>query len=48
MSLLMLVFSISPILAPLTGSVIIATVGWRTVFWAVTAAAALGAVLLAS
>jgi DHA1 family bicyclomycin/chloramphenicol resistance-like MFS transporter len=48
MSLLMLVFSISPILAPLTGSVIIATVGWRTVFWAVTAAAALGAILLAA
>ena len=48
MSLLMLVFSISPILAPLTGSVIIATVGWRTVFWVVTAAAALGAILLAT
>ena len=48
MSLLMLVFSISPILAPLTGSVIIATVGWRTVFWAVTVAAAVGAILLAT
>src|SRR4051812_15632985 len=48
MSLLMLVFSVSPILAPLTGSVIIATVGWRTVFWVVTGAAGLAAILLAT
>ncbi|MCT7375053.1 multidrug effflux MFS transporter [Chelativorans salis] len=48
MSLLMLVFSISPILAPLTGSVIIEAFGWRAVFWAVTIAAALAAVLLAT
>jgi MFS transporter, DHA1 family, multidrug resistance protein len=48
MSLLMLVFSISPILAPLTGSVIIATVGWRAVFWTVTVAAGLAAILLAT
>ncbi|WP_349367173.1 MAG: multidrug effflux MFS transporter [Nitratireductor rhodophyticola] len=48
MSLLMLVFSISPILAPLTGSVIIATLGWRAVFWSVTIAAVLGVVLLAT
>src|SRR5258708_37429100 len=34
MSLLMLVVSISPILAPLTGSFIIAGFGWRGVFWA--------------
>jgi len=32
MSLLMLVFSISPILAPLTGSAVIAFYGWRGVF----------------
>ena len=36
MSLLMLVFSVSPILAPLTGSVIIENFGWRAVFWTVT------------
>ncbi|WP_295813389.1 multidrug effflux MFS transporter [uncultured Nitratireductor sp.] len=48
MSLLMLVFSISPILAPLTGSVIIATLGWRAVFWSVTGAALLAVLLLAT
>ena len=48
MSLLMLVFSISPILAPLTGSVIIATLGWRAVFWSVTVAAVFGLSLLAT
>jgi DHA1 family bicyclomycin/chloramphenicol resistance-like MFS transporter len=46
MSLLMLVFSVSPILAPLTGSLLIEAFGWRAVFWAVTVAAALSAVLL--
>ncbi len=48
MSLLMLVFSISPILAPLTGSVIISFFGWRGVFWAVLVAAAIGIVLVAT
>lgn len=48
MSLLMLVFSVSPILAPLAGSVLIETVGWRSVFWAVTVAGVLGIVLLAT
>jgi MFS transporter, DHA1 family, multidrug resistance protein len=48
MSLLMLVFSISPILAPLTGSVIIETIGWRAVFWAVTGAAVIGVILVAT
>jgi DHA1 family bicyclomycin/chloramphenicol resistance-like MFS transporter len=47
MSLLMLVFSISPILAPLTGSFIIEAFGWRAVFWAVAIAAVLGFFLLA-
>ncbi len=48
MSLLMLVFSVSPILAPLMGSFLIEWSGWRSVFWAVTVAAALGLVLLAT
>jgi DHA1 family bicyclomycin/chloramphenicol resistance-like MFS transporter len=48
MSLLMLVFSISPILAPLTGSAVIQFYGWRGVFWAVTIAAIIGLVLLAT
>jgi len=46
MSLLMLVFSVSPILAPLTGSFIIDAFGWRGVFWAVTIAAVIAFVLL--
>ncbi|MDW5442193.1 multidrug effflux MFS transporter [Polaromonas sp. SM01] len=48
MSLLMLVFSVSPILAPLAGSLLIEFLGWRSVFWAVTAAAVCGLVLLAT
>jgi DHA1 family bicyclomycin/chloramphenicol resistance-like MFS transporter len=48
MSMLMLVFSVSPILAPLTGSFIIEAFGWRGVFWAVTGAAVLATVLLAT
>lgn len=48
MSMLMLVFSVSPILAPLTGSFIIAAFGWRGVFWAVTVAAVIALVLLAT
>lgn len=46
MSLLMLVFSISPILAPLTGSFVIQAAGWRAVFWIVLAAAVIGCVIL--
>ncbi|WPB59119.1 multidrug effflux MFS transporter [Xylophilus sp. GOD-11R] len=46
MSLLMLVFSVSPILAPLAGSLVIESFGWRGVFWVVTGAAILGLVLL--
>ncbi len=42
MSLLILVFSVSPILAPLAGSGVIAIGGWRMVFWAVTFAAVCG------
>ena len=48
MSLLMLVFSISPILAPLTGSFVIQLAGWRAVFWSVTGAALLGAIILSA
>lgn len=48
MSLLMLVFSVSPILAPLAGSLLIESLGWRSVFWSVTVAGVLGLVLLAT
>jgi DHA1 family bicyclomycin/chloramphenicol resistance-like MFS transporter len=48
MSLLMLVFSVSPILAPLTGSLVIEGFGWRAVFWVVTGAALVAIVLLSS
>ena len=48
MSLLMLVVSISPLLAPLTGSFIIAGFGWRGVFWALTVAGAIALLLAAT
>lgn len=48
MSLLMLVFSISPILAPLTGSFVIQLGGWRAVFWVVLAAAVVGCLILST
>ena len=48
MSLLMLVFSVSPILAPLAGSLLIEAAGWRAVFWAVTGAGLLSLALLAT
>lgn len=47
MSLVMLVFSVSPILAPLVGSALIVPFGWRAVFVAVTIAAFLGLLLTA-
>ena len=45
MALLMLVFSVSPILAPLTGSLVIRLASWRGIFWVVAAAAVLGLAL---
>ncbi len=48
MSLVMLVFSVSPILAPLGGSALIVPFGWRAVFVAVTVAALIATVLLAT
>jgi MFS transporter, DHA1 family, multidrug resistance protein len=48
MSLLMLVFSVSPILAPLDGSIVIEALGWRAVFWFVTGAAFIGMMLISA
>ena len=48
MALLMLVFSVSPILAPLAGSGVIALTSWRGVFWAVMLAALAGLALTAA
>jgi MFS transporter, DHA1 family, multidrug resistance protein len=45
-SLLMLVFSVSPILAPLAGSGVIALTGWRGVFVCVAVAAIAGMVMV--
>ena len=45
MALLMLVFSVSPILAPLTGSLVIELFGWRAVFIVVAVAALLAIVM---
>ena len=47
MAMLMLVFSVSPILAPLIGSLVIDAAGWRAIFWAVSAIGAIGLVLVA-
>jgi MFS transporter, DHA1 family, multidrug resistance protein len=46
MALLMLVFSVSPILAPLTGSLIIAVADWRGIFYVITGAALVGLLLV--
>ena len=47
MSLLMLVFSVSPILAPLAGSFIIGAAGWQAIFWTVGALGLVGLGLVA-
>ncbi len=48
MALVMLVLSVSPILAPVTGSALIVPFGWRAVFVAVTIVAVIGLALLAT
>ena len=48
MSLLMLVFSVSPVLAPLVGSLVIEFSSWRGIFWVVTGAGLIGLMLLAT
>jgi MFS transporter, DHA1 family, multidrug resistance protein len=48
MSLLMLVFSVSPLLAPLAGSLAIALASWRAVFFAVAGLALFGLLLTAT
>jgi DHA1 family bicyclomycin/chloramphenicol resistance-like MFS transporter len=48
MALVMLVFSVSPILAPLFGSALIVPFGWRAVFFAVTILAALAVFLVST
>jgi DHA1 family bicyclomycin/chloramphenicol resistance-like MFS transporter len=47
MSLLMLVFSVSPVLAPLAGSLIIDAGGWPMIFWTVAVIGLLGIALTA-
>ncbi len=46
MSLLMLVFSVSPLLAPLAGSYVVEYLGWRAVFWSISASGVLGIILM--
>jgi DHA1 family bicyclomycin/chloramphenicol resistance-like MFS transporter len=48
MALLMLVFSVSPILAPLIGSVLVEFIGWRSVFWVISGIAVAALVLVAT
>jgi DHA1 family bicyclomycin/chloramphenicol resistance-like MFS transporter len=47
MALVMLVFSVSPILAPLTGSGLIVVAGWRAIFVAVVLVGVVGLALVA-
>ena len=47
MATVMLVFSVSPILAPLAGSAVIGPFGWRAIFLAVTVAAVLALAMVA-
>lgn len=46
MSMLMLVFSVSPILAPLAGSLLIEWQGWRSAFWFMLVIGLLGLVVM--
>src|SRR5690606_6715623 len=42
MSMLMLVFSVAPIVAPMAGSFVAEWVGWRGIFWTVAVLAVIG------
>lgn len=46
MAAIMLVFSVSPMLAPLAGSALLAYTGWRAIFYALLIAAALSLIVL--
>jgi DHA1 family bicyclomycin/chloramphenicol resistance-like MFS transporter len=48
MSMLILVFSVAPILAPLIGSFLIEALGWRSSFWGMLGASLLGLLLMAT
>jgi DHA1 family bicyclomycin/chloramphenicol resistance-like MFS transporter len=48
MTLLMLVFSVSPIVAPMAGSFVNQWFGWRGIFWAVAGVALVGIVMTAT
>ena len=48
MALLMLVFSVAPILAPLAGSLLIEWTSWRSVFWAVMLIAVAALIVMAT
>lgn len=48
MSMLILVFSVAPILAPLIGSFLIEALGWRSSFWGMLCAGLLGLLLMAT
>lgn len=48
MSMLILVFSVAPILAPLIGSLLIEALGWRSSFWGMLSAGLLGLLLMAT
>jgi DHA1 family bicyclomycin/chloramphenicol resistance-like MFS transporter len=48
MSLLILVYSVSPILAPLVGSLVAEAAGWRAVFWVIGALAVLAVAMVAA
>jgi DHA1 family bicyclomycin/chloramphenicol resistance-like MFS transporter len=46
LSFLMLMFSVSPVLAPLGGSLLVAGTSWRAVFWTVAALSLIGLILV--
>lgn len=48
MSMLMLVFSVSPLLAPLAGSYIVEYLNWQAVFWVLSALGAMAIILILS